>query len=382
MLIIHRAVGSVQDYISSHQLSEYKIRDVGWIIAVLVFLTLFLGVQVGPLFDRYGPRYLLICGATLSIISFFTLAQCREYWHFMLCLSICGGVGSAIITTISLAVLSHWFHRRRALASGICMGGSSFGGMMFPLLLRKLFPKYGWTWSIRIIGVMSIACYILGIMLVKSRLPRNRTAAPKLVVDLGVFASARLTFLTIAVFTFEFVVFGCGALLPTYVRYAGFSTDTQFYSLSVLNGLSFLGRTLPGFAADMFGRFNMLMFLIVITLTTMAAVWLPYGSRSETALYAVVALFGFGSGGWLSLAPVCAGQLCRTEEYGRFYGSMYCIAAFGVLTTVPIGGELLQSTTPQVLVGFYSAILLAGLVSIIASRWAILDWKWKWKIKV
>jgi len=347
---------------------------------VLVFLTLFLGVQVGPLFDRYGPRYLLVGGATLSFVSFMTLAECREYWQFMLGLSVCGGVGCAVISTISLAVLSHWFHRRRALASGICMGGSSFGGMTLPLVLRSLFPRFGWTWSIRIIGFMALAFYTVGILLVKGRLPNNKSA--KAVIDFRAFASPRLTFLSIAVFSFEFVIFGCAALLPTYVRYAGFSSSAQFYSLTVLNGLSFLGRTLPGFAADIFGRFNMLLFLIAITLVIMSAVWIPLGASSEVALYVVIALFGFGSGGWLSLAPVCAGQLCRTEEYGRFYGTMYCVAAFGVLLTVPIGGELIQSTTLQGLVGFYSAILFVGLASIAASRWAILDWKWKWKVKI
>jgi hypothetical protein len=45
-------VGSAQDYISTHQLAEYSVRDVGWITAILVFLTLFLGVQVGPLLAR------------------------------------------------------------------------------------------------------------------------------------------------------------------------------------------------------------------------------------------------------------------------------------------------------------------------------------------
>lgn len=100
-------VGSVQDYISMHQLVEYSIRDVGWISAILVFLTQFLGVQVGPLFDRYGPRILLICGSTASFTSYILLAECTKYWHFILCLSILGGVSSAVITTISIAVLSH-----------------------------------------------------------------------------------------------------------------------------------------------------------------------------------------------------------------------------------------------------------------------------------
>ena len=201
-------------------------------------------------------------------------------------------------------------------------------------------------------------------------------------IDFRAFREPRLCFLAVAVFAFEFIIFGCAALLPTYVRYTGLDLNVQFYSLTVLNSMSLMGRVLPGFAADQVGRFNILLLLALVTLLVMGAVWIPFGSRDEATLYAVVAIFGFGSGGWVSLAPVCAGQLCRTEEYGRFYGTIYSVAAFGVLLTVPIGGELLQSTTPQTLVGFYSVVLLIGLVSVALSRWALLDWKWQWKVKV
>lgn len=346
----------------------------------MVFLTLFLGVQVGPLFDRYGPRFLLLCGASANFTCYMLLAQCTEYWHFMLCLGILGGISSAIITTVSIAVLSHWFYRQRALASGICMAGSSAGGAIIPLILKTLFQKYGWEWAIRTIAFIALVCYSLGVLLVKGRLPLSTRT--KVVIDPRAFKAPRLLFLAVAVFCFEFIIFGCAALLPTYVRYAGLSENTQFYSLTVLNSMSLLGRVLPGLAADKVGRFNILLSMVCVTLIIMAAVWLPYGSHDEVTLYVVVAIFGFGSGGWLSLAPVCAGQLCRTEEYGRFYGTIYSVASFGVLLTVPVGGKLIQSTTPRVLIGFYSAVLLVGLVSVILSRWALLDWQWKWKVKV
>ena len=139
---------------------------------------------------------------------------------------------------------------------------------------------------------------------------------------------------------------------------------------------------MPGILADKIGRFNILICLVILTLIIMAGVWLPIGSKDAATLYTVVAIYGFGSGGWISLAPVCAGQLCKTEEYGRFYGTVYSIAAFGVLITVPVGGDLLQQTTPRILIGFYSAVLLVGLVCMALSRWALLDWKWKWKVKV
>ncbi|KAJ5145690.1 uncharacterized protein N7515_000254 [Penicillium bovifimosum] len=250
-------VGSVQDYISTHQLADYSISDVGWITAVLVFLTLFLGVQVGPLFDTYGPRVLLICGSLASFACYMLLAECTQYWHFMLCLGILGGVSSAVITTVSISVLSHWFYRRRALASGICMAGSSTGGAIIPLLLRTLFQKYDWLWAIRIIAFMALGCYALGVLLVKGRLPPS--SKKRVAIDIRALASPRLCFLATAVFSFEFIIFGCAALLPTYVRYAKFSEDIQFYSLTLLNAMSLFGRVLPGFAADQVGRFNILL---------------------------------------------------------------------------------------------------------------------------
>ncbi|KAJ5793577.1 MFS monocarboxylate transporter [Penicillium paradoxum] len=374
------AIGSVQDYISTHQLADYSVSDVGWITAVLVFLTLFLGVQVGPLFDRYGARTLMLAGSLANFLCYMLLAQCSKYWHFMLCLGFLGGISSAIITTVSIAVLSHWFYRRRGLASGICMAGSSTGGAIIPLLLRALFQRYGWLWSIRIVAFMALGCYALGVFLVKERLATSDKS--RATIDFRAFASPRLCFLAMAVFSFEFIIFGCCALLPTYVRYAGLSEDVQFYSLTLLNGMSLFGRILPGFAADQLGRFNTLLVMVCVTLIIMAAVWFPYGTHNEATLYVVVAIFGFGSGGWLSLAPVCAGQLCRTQDYGRFYGTIYSVASFGVLLTVPIGGKLLQSTTPKVLIGFYSAVLLIGLVSITLSRWALLNWRWKWMVRV
>lgn len=46
------------------------------------------------------------------------------------------------------------------------------------------------------------------------------------------------------------------------------------------------------------------------------------------------------------------------------------------------GGELIQSTRPQALIGFYAAVLLTGLASVVLSRWALLDWNWRWKVKI
>ncbi|PSK33514.1 Histone acetyltransferase mst1 [Elsinoe australis] len=159
-----------------------------------------------------------------------------------------------------------------------------------------------------------------------------------------------LSFLTLAVFAIVCNNLGGTALLPTYHRLSGFLTGTQFDALTVLNSMSFFGDALPGFAADRVERFNTLACLIVLTLVTMEAVWLPFGAGSEVALYTVVCLFRSSSGGWvsLSLSPVCAGQLCRTEEYRTFYRTLHFSDEHRKRDNVPVSGQLVHDDTEGV----------------------------------
>lgn len=115
------SIGTLQEYWHVHQLADYTVRDVGWIPSVFVYLALGLGIWFGPLFDRYGPRYIALVGSLSYVVMTFLLAECREYYQFLLCCGFLGGVAGASLTTTSLAAVSHWFKRRRALTQGIAM---------------------------------------------------------------------------------------------------------------------------------------------------------------------------------------------------------------------------------------------------------------------
>jgi MFS family permease len=54
-----------QAYTLSHQLRGYSEGNVGWIFSVYTFLAFFCGVYIGPIFDKYGPRWLVIAGVAL-----------------------------------------------------------------------------------------------------------------------------------------------------------------------------------------------------------------------------------------------------------------------------------------------------------------------------
>ena len=377
------SIGTLQEYWHAHQLAAYTVRDVGWIPSVFTYLALGLGIWVGPLFDRYGPRYIALIGSSAYVVMTFLLAECQDFWQFLLCCGFLGGVAGATLTTTSLAAVSHWFKRRRGLTQGLAMTGSSFGGVAIPLILRSTLPRFGYKWSIRCLGFVFIGCLLIGNIFIKARLKPAVGVNKKSIISLSIFGDLRFSLLTISVFGFEVVLFGSLGLFPTYATVnPSYPSNTGFYLLAVMNGVSCLGRFFPGLVADKVGRFNVLLIMILFTLVLMLAVWLPFGATSLPALYIFAALFGFGTGSWMALTPACIGQLCEAEEFGRYYGSLYFVASLATLVCIPIGGELLGVVGSDALVGFFCAVLGLSGMSFTMSRWACLGWRWSWRVKV
>lgn len=109
------------------------------------------------------------------------------------------------------------------------------------------------------------------------------------------------------------------------------------------------------------------------------------GLESEGLLVAFVILFGFQSGSNESLTPICLGQLCDTEDYGRYYASCFTIVAFGVLASLPIAGSLLSATRATRKEKYSGAAVftrLSYVVALLCFVWVKVKLKgWSWRIK-
>ena len=57
-----------QAYTLSHQLKGYSEGTVGWVFSVYTFLAFFCGIYIGPVFDKYGPRWLVIAGVCCTVV--------------------------------------------------------------------------------------------------------------------------------------------------------------------------------------------------------------------------------------------------------------------------------------------------------------------------
>lgn len=101
----------------------------------------------------------------------------------------------------------------------------------------------------------------------------------------------------------EFAIFSIAGLLPSISTRAGFTAEDGYTLLAVIGASSCFGRIIPGLIGDRVGHFNVLLIMMTLTIVFMGAMFVPFGTTSAPILYAFSAIWGFGSGSFLSITP-------------------------------------------------------------------------------
>ncbi|KNG89866.1 monocarboxylate permease [Aspergillus nomiae NRRL 13137] len=361
-------IGVFQAYYERHQLSHLSPSTIAWITSLETFVMFFAGPLFGTLFDNYGPRWILLAGTFFHVFGLMMASISTEYYQFILSQGICSPLGASAVFNASINSASGWFAKRRAFALGVAASGSSLGGVIFPIMVSKLIPQVDFGWAMRICAFLIL--FMLGItnLTLRSRLkPQNKA------FDIMAFVRPLhdLKFVLTAAAAFCFF---WGMFLPfTFVissgeRY-GMSQNMSSYLLPILNAASIFGRTLPGYIADRIGRYNVMIIFSYFSAILVLALWLP--SRGNTPIIIFSALYGFGSGAFVSLIPALIAQISDLHEVGARNGTCFSIISIAALTGSPIGGALV----PDMLHGSYTrlqvfcgVVMMAGATLFVAAR--------------
>jgi MFS family permease len=155
----------------------------------------------------------------------------------------------------------------------------------------------------------------------------------------------------------------------------GMSHDISIYLVSVFNGVSILGRTLPAPIADKYGRFNVVIVMSWLTSIFTLAIWIPANSNTARWLYS--AFFGFSSGAIVSMGPAMVAQISDVRQIGIRTGTMYMFVAIAVLVGNPIAASLVtdHGTNYDRLKIFGGCLMCGGSLVLMAARWSLSDGK-------
>ena len=92
------------------------------------------------------------------------------------------------------------------------------------------------------------------------------------------------------------------------------------------------------------------------------ALWLP--SRGNIPVIVFSALYGFGSGAFVSLAPALVAQISDLRQVGVRNGTFFAVISFAALTGTPIGGALVPDILHD---GYTRQQIFCGVVMIVGS---------------
>ncbi|KAJ7807453.1 MFS general substrate transporter [Mycena leptocephala] len=362
------AFGTFQAWYAEHQLNHLEPSTIAWIGSLQLWVFFFSGGPIGQLFDAYGPRWIMIIGTILYVFGIMMTSISTQYYQYLLAHGVLFGLGVGMLFYPSLSSVSTYFCKYRATALGVVASGSSFGGVMYPIMLQRLFQLVGFGWGVRISGLISgVACCIAIATVTRYAPPKQRGATCQLSET---FRDSRFVLLAAGS---SFVALGLFIPFFYIVDYAhdlAIPARMTFIVLAVMNAGGVIGRIAPAYLSDTLGRFNLLAPAAFLSGVLCVLFWMF--ARALVPLMLFAAAYGFTSGAFISVITPCVAQISDIRQIGSRIGILYSIISFPSLVGGPAAGALLEAGK-----GEYTGMILFAGLTVIAGSFLILAAKFK-----
>ncbi|CRG88684.1 Riboflavin transporter MCH5 [Talaromyces islandicus] len=363
--------GVFQTYYAESLLPDESDSSIGWIGAINIFILFAGSLITGRILDLFGPTLMFQIGAIVNVFSLMMMSLCRKYWELILAQGVLLGIGNSFLVCPAIALVGQYFTKRRAVAIGITIGGSSLGGVIWPIVVHELMqkPNIGFPWTMRISGFIMLPILAISSIIARPPLasnpandqaPQQKPASPAW--DWSVLHRKML----ITASGFFFIYFGMFSpffFITSYAVQHGFNSNLAFYTVSMVNGASLFGRILPGMVADRYGKFNLCIIMVVLS-GIIALCWTKVTSVAGLVIFSLA--YGFCSGGILSLQPACAAQVATPKTIGTAVGLILAAASLPALAGTPVSGALIDKY------GYLSLSIYSGVSLLVGSLWLIM----------
>lgn len=292
------------------------------------------GILVGRLCDRFGPRALMTGAGIFFGTSILLLSTINAPWQLYLFYSFLFGIGLSAVDVIPLNTTARWFVRQRGIMTGMVKMGTGFGQMVMPFIASLFIENFGWRRAYSIIGGMGMVLIVLIAQILRSDpaqmgLPPDAIQTETTILRFGAREmtssdAIRSSQFWIIFFANLSVCFTLLSIMVHIVPHAidiGLSPTVAASILSIIGGISMVGRFFIGHTIDRIG--NRRSMIICFILLIIVLFWLQI-SKKLWMLYLFAAVYGFAHGGFFTvISPIVA------EYFGiRSHGLLFGIVAF------------------------------------------------------
>lgn len=349
------AFGAFQEYYSSIRPALSTPSSISWIGSLQTFLLLACGSATGSFVDRGHAQLMTFVGGALITLGLlftsfsgeFTNDHRPVYYQVLLSQGILSGLGMSLLLVPSTAIVPTYFTQNRALAVGLANTGASLGGIVYPILTRRLLASVGFSWAMRATALVVLVTTGAGALLVRQRADLTKNSAKRTLYQFSCLKdSAYALFIAGVFFTFA------GIYIPYFYISAWVQSTTfpmhgvnPYYLISIMNAGGLVGRIIPNFIADRFVSGPVLtQALAAVACGALAAGW-TYIETSLAGLIAWVVAYGFVSGCVISLIPASAATLTQDMRVlGGRIGVLFAGNAIASLLGSPPAGAIQRDT--------------------------------------
>lgn len=329
---------------------------------------------IGALIDRRGSRTIGIAGMALATCAFAAFSLANGSIAQWIGLWICyAAVAMAIKSTVWTAAVSSLFSTSRGLALAVVFCGTAISQTAAPLLARWLIDDFGWRNAYVWLGLGwgGLVFVLVVLFLVDARRtgPAKRHATTGLLQPSlsgltfkQAFRSAALRRIATATLLISVLV---GALIVHQVPILterGLSRETAAVLAAVAGVASLFGKLCTGYLFDR-SRSGWIGF-ISLSLPAVGSTLLLQPTPSPALCAFAIAILGYTSGAYLQLCTYLTTRYGGLLHFGKIFGVMASLLAFGTGVGPVIGGYIFDSAgsySPLLLIAI-PACLLAGLL--------------------
>lgn len=370
-----QAIG-VGTYISYGVFFNQLSSEFGWSRATIsgassaaFFLMGLLGIFVGRLNDRIGPRKVMTVTSSFFGLGLLLMSRLDAVWQLYLFYGVIFGIGLSSIDVIALSTTARWFVKKRGVMTGIVKVGTGMGQLMIPLAASMLIKSYGWRTSYLIIGVAGFLLLVsitqllrrdpsqMGLLLnYEKKMSMDNPGLIRVGLSLHEAVHTRQFWMICAV---NLVIVFCLMIIMVhivpYARDIEVSVLRAASVLSTIGGVSMIGRFITGIAIDRIGSKRVIIVCFILLMVEL--LWLQM-ANDLWMLYLFAVFYGITHGGFFTAISPIVAEFFGINAHGVLFGIVAFSGTIGGAIGPFVAGYIFDITA-----GYSLAFWLGTLVS-------------------
>ncbi len=330
----------------------------------------FVGIFMGGLTDKYGPRLVLSINGLLAGSGYLLMSQINEFWQLYLFYGILIGAGTSTFTSLA-STIARLYVERRTMMTGIVTVGIGIGSLFVPPLANQVILTYDWRASFITLGIVTLVVIIISAQFLK----RDSAEAGHTVSDTN-NAVIQDSVSDVKLFTFKeaivtkqfwiiFVMFFClgFSVLTAQVHLVPYATDinisptTAANILATIGGASIIGRVVLGGVGDRIG--NQRAFILGFALMAGPVLGLVF-AREIWMLFLIAAVFGIGYGDCVASESPLVATVFGLKSIGLILGVLSLAFTIGGAV-----GPFIAAYIFDITVSYQAAFILTAVIGAI-----------------